>query len=138
MEPRDSQAIYLQIADLMCESVLSGAWKPGERIPSIRETAEARQVNPNTVMRTYSYLEEHGIIRNQRGVGFFLADDAYDVTWKLKKESFQRRDLPKLFRIMDLLRVDFDELERIYQAQKARGAGPGAGPLSPTTEEIEL
>ncbi len=137
MEPRDSQAIYLQIADLMCESVLSGAWKPGERIPSIRETAEARQVNPNTVMRTYAYLEERGILRNQRGVGFFLADNAYDVTWKLKKESFQRRDLPRLFHIMDLLRVDFDELKRIYQAQKARGPSPEAAPVSRTPEEIE-
>ncbi len=117
-EPRDSQAIYLRIADLMCENVLSGAWRPGERIPSIRETAEAHQVNPNTVMRTYAYLEDRGIIRNQRGVGFFLADDAYQVTWTLKKESFQRRDLPKLFRAMDLLRIDFTELEKIYQARQ--------------------
>jgi len=117
VEPRDSQAIYLQIADLMCENILSGAWKPGERIPSIRETAEARQVNPNTVMRTYAYLEERGIIRNQRGVGFFLSDDAYGVTWNLKKESFQRRDLPRMFRIMDLLRIDFEELRRIYQTR---------------------
>ena len=119
METRGSQAIYLQIADLVCESVLAGAWKPSERIPSIRETAEARQVNPNTVMRTYAYLEEQGIIRNQRGVGFFLADDAYEVTWKLKKESFQRRDLPRLFRIMDLLRVDFEELKALYQSRQA-------------------
>jgi GntR family transcriptional regulator len=124
VEPRDSQAIYLQIADLMCENILSRAWKPGERIPSIRETAEARQVNPNTVMRTYAYLEDRGIIRNQRGVGFFLCDDAYAVTWTLKKESFQRRDLPRMFRIMDLLRIDFDELRRIYLAQNAAPAGP--------------
>ena len=117
METRDSQAIYLQIADLMCESVLSGEWNPGERIPSIRETAEARQVNPNTVMRTYAYLEDRGIVRNQRGVGFFVADDAYDVTWKLKKEIFQRRDLPRLFRLMDLLRIDFEELRKIYEAR---------------------
>ena len=41
MEFRENQAIYLQIADLMCENVLGGAWKPGERIPSIREMAES-------------------------------------------------------------------------------------------------
>ena len=65
MEFRENQAIYLQIADLMCESILSRTWKPGERIPSIRETAEMSQVNPNTVTRTYAFLEDQGIIRNQ-------------------------------------------------------------------------
>ena len=126
VEPRDSAAIYLQIADLMCENVLSGAWKPGQRIPSIRETAEARQVNPNTVMRTYAYLEDRGIIRNQRGVGFFLSGDAYAVTWSLKKESFQRRDLPRMFRVMDLLRIDFEELKRMYEAQSSVPPAPPA------------
>lgn len=118
MEFRDRQAIYLQIADLICETILSGSWKPGERIPSIRETAEASQVNPNTVTRTYAWLEERGIIRTQRGVGFFLAPDAYEVTRQLQRESFQRRELPRMFRLMDLLRIGFDELRQMYETQK--------------------
>ena len=118
MEYRDNQAIYMQIADLMCENVLSGVWKPGERIPSIRETAEASQVNPNTVMRTYGYLEQRGIIRNQRGVGFFLSDDAYEITQRLKRESFESRDLPRMFRMMDLLRIGIDDLRGIYDAHQ--------------------
>ncbi len=123
MEFRDNQAIYMQIADLMCENVLSGAWAPGARIPSIRETAEASQVNPNTVMRTYSYLEDRGIIRNQRGVGFFLAEDAFGITRALKKETFETRELPRMFRVMDLLRIGFDELRGIYDAYRAAAAG---------------
>ena len=94
MEFRDNQAIYMQIADLMCENVLSGAWKPGERIPSIRETAEASQVNPNTVMRTYGYLEDRGIIRNQRGVGFFLSDDAYEITRTAEEGELREQGPP--------------------------------------------
>jgi DNA-binding transcriptional regulator YhcF (GntR family) len=118
VEFRDNQAIYAQIADLMCENVLSGAWKPGERIPSIRETAETSQVNPNTVVRTYGYLEEKGIIRNQRGVGFFLSDDAYEITRKLKKETFESRELPRMFRIMELLSIGIDDLQVIYDANR--------------------
>ncbi len=118
MEFRERQAIYLQIADLLCERILSGAWKPGERIPSIRETAEASQVNPNTVTRTYAWLEERGIIRNQRGVGYFLAPDAYEVTRRLQRESFQRRELPRVFRLMDLLTIGFDELRQMYDTHK--------------------
>jgi GntR family transcriptional regulator len=123
VEFRDNQAIYMQIADLMCENVLAGAWTPGARIPSIRETAEASQVNPNTVVRSYEYLEHRGIIRNQRGVGFFLSDDAFSVTRSLKKETFETRDLPRMFRIMDLLKISFDELRAIYDAHRAAGAG---------------
>jgi GntR family transcriptional regulator len=118
VEFRDNQAIYMQIADHVCENVLSGAWKPGERIPSIRETAETSQVNPNTVMRTYGWLEEKGIIRNQRGVGFFLSDDAYEVTRRLSRESFERKDLPRIFRSMDLLQIGMDELNEIYDAHR--------------------
>jgi GntR family transcriptional regulator len=122
VEFRDSQAIYMQIADLMVENVLTGAWKPGERVPSIRETAESIQVNPNTVMRTYAFLEQKGIIRNQRGVGFFVSDDAEEITRRLSRESFERRDLPRMFRIMDLLSIGIDDLRGIYEA---RGSAPG-------------
>ena len=118
MQFRDDQAIYVQIADLMCENILSGVWTPGQRIPSIRETAEASQVNPNTVMRTYGFLEQKGIIRNQRGVGFFLADDADEITRQLSRENFESRELPRMFRTMYLLRIGLDDLRGIYDARR--------------------
>ena len=119
MQFRDSTAIYMQIADLICENILSGAWTPGQRIPSIRETAETSQVNPNTVMRTYGYLEEKGIIRNQRGVGFFLAEDADEITRRLSRENFESRELPRMFRTMDLLRIGIDDLRGFYDARES-------------------
>lgn len=118
MEFRENQAIYLQIADLMCENVLGGAWKPGGRIPSIREMAESIQVNPNTVMRTYGFMEEQGIIHNQRGIGFFLAETAYETTRELKKKVFVSRDLPLVFKTMDLLQMGFDDLRSLYTTHK--------------------
>lgn len=118
MEFRENQAIYLQIADLMCENILAGVWKPGDRIPSIRELAETTEVNPNTVMRTFGYMEEQGIIHNQRGIGFFLAPDAYETTRELKRKSFVSRDLPRIFRTMELLRLGFEELKELYNARK--------------------
>lgn len=122
MEFRENQAIYLQIADLMCENILAGLWKPGDRIPSIRELAESIQVNPNTVMRTYGYLEDQGIIHNQRGIGFFLGETAYETTRELKRQSFVSRDLPQLFRTMDLLRLGLDDLSNLYAAHRDAAA----------------
>ena len=89
MEFQESQAIYLQIADMLCENVLSGAWKPGDRVPSIRELAESIAVNPNTVVRAYSYLQDHAIIHNQRGIGYFVAENAREITgtWRERDSS---------------------------------------------------
>jgi GntR family transcriptional regulator len=120
MEFKESQAIYLQIADHMCESILVGIWKPGSRIPSIREMAESIQVNPNTVMRTYGFMEDQGIIRNERGIGFFLADQAYDMTRDLLRKGFESRDLPRVFRTMDLLRMGIDDLRALYAGYRVR------------------
>ncbi|HRN58369.1 MAG TPA: GntR family transcriptional regulator, partial [Agriterribacter sp.] len=52
MQFKDSQSIYLQIADYVCEKILLGEWKAEQRIPSVRELAVQLEVNPNTVMHT--------------------------------------------------------------------------------------
>ena len=70
------KAIYMQIADYICESILANELKEGDRIQSVREMAAQVEVNPNTVARTFSYLQEKERIYNQRGVGYFAADDA--------------------------------------------------------------
>ena len=117
MEFAPSQSIYLQIADHLCERILSGTLKEGERIASVRELAEASQVNPNTVMRAYSYLQELGIIRNQRGIGYFVDPEAREKTRKLKKASFIKRELPRVFRTLDLLGMTSADLKRLYEQQ---------------------
>jgi DNA-binding transcriptional regulator YhcF (GntR family) len=114
MEFRQNQAIYLQIADHISERILSGVWKEGERIPSIREMSEGIEVNPNTVMRSYGYLQDLDIIYNQRGIGYFVAEDAYRKTLEQKKKSFIRRELPRIFRTMDLLHLTCEDLKILY------------------------
>jgi GntR family transcriptional regulator len=119
---RQNEAIYQQIADLACENVLSGAWKAGDRVPSVRELAGEIEVNPNTVVRTYAYLQDQGIIQNQRGLGYYVADRAPEVTRELMRRTFVSRDLPRVFRTMDLLGMGVDELRGLYEGRQ-RGNG---------------
>lgn len=114
MEFNDNKAIYLQITDLFFDEILMKKWKDGDRIPSVRELAVNTEVNPNTVMRTYSYLQEKGIIFNKRGIGYFLADDAYKTTLQLRKEEFIKEELPKIFKTIQLLDIEFDDLKALY------------------------
>ena len=114
MEFNDNKAIYLQITELFFDEVLMKKWNDGDRIPSVRELAISIEVNPNTVMRTYGYLQEKGIIYNKRGIGYFLADDAYKATLKLRKEEFIKNELPQIFKTIHLLDIKFSDLEDLY------------------------
>jgi DNA-binding transcriptional regulator YhcF (GntR family) len=111
MQFRESMAIYLQIADYVCEKVLLKEWQAGERIPSVRELAVQLEVNPNTVMRTYEFLQQQAIIYNQRGIGFFAAADAIQRAAQYRKEVFIEKDLPQVFRSLFLLGMDPEELK---------------------------
>ena len=122
MEFTQPQAIYLQIGDYMCENILRRVWHGGDRIPSIRELAMDVQVNPNTVTRTYAYLQDQGIIFNRRGIGYFVADRAYHEARELKRRSFIDRDLPQLFKTMDLLGLELSDLEPHYRDRSRSSA----------------
>jgi len=115
MEFKNHKAIYLQIADYICEKALINEWKTGERIPSVRELGVMLEVNPNTAMRSYEYLEANGIIYNKRGIGFFLTADAIEKIRVQQKELFMSDSLPALFRNIYLLQISFDELKKQYQ-----------------------
>lgn len=115
MEFNDSQAIYLQIADLFCENILLGTWQPGDRIPSVREMAVSIEVNPNTVMRTFTYLQEQEIIFNKRGIGYFVSEDGLEKTKALRKEDFVSNELPKVFKEMGLLNLSLKDVESHYE-----------------------
>jgi GntR family transcriptional regulator len=120
MQFRESQAIFLQIADYVCEKILLKEWAAGERIPSVRELAIQLEVNPNTVMRTYEYLQQQGIIFNQRGIGFFTAEDAMSQAATYRKKAFIEKDLPQVFRSLYLLGMDMDELKPRYEKYKVQ------------------
>ncbi|WP_018621445.1 GntR family transcriptional regulator [Spirosoma luteum] len=115
MDFRDKQAIYLQIADYVSEQILLNRWAAGEKIPSVRDLAAELEVNPNTVMRTYEFLSQQGIIANKRGIGYFPAEDASDRIKTYRREQFLANDLPVFFRNMYLLGIELTEIESRYE-----------------------
>ena len=76
MNYNTNQSIFVQIAERICDRVLSGDYQADARIPSVRELAVEMEVNPNTVMRSYERLQANGIIYNKIGIGYFISPDA--------------------------------------------------------------
>ena len=110
MEFRKQKPIYLQIADRLMEQILAGDLKEEDRVPSVRDVAEAMGVNPNTVMRTFEFLQNNEIINNRRGVGYFVSPDAKQKILAEQRREFLENDLPLIKQKMKILGIDPKEL----------------------------
>ena len=112
------QAIYLQIADFICEKILLKEWKAEDKIPSVRELAVQLEVNPNTVMRTYEFLKQQEIIYDKRGIGYFIAPNGLKQAISYRREEFTEKEMPAVFRIMYMLGIEPDDLKAKYEKFK--------------------
>ncbi|MDD2525414.1 MAG: GntR family transcriptional regulator [Bacteroidales bacterium] len=116
MEFKEAQSIYLQISDYVCEQILVGRWKEGDRIPSVRELGVALEVNPNTVMRSFDFLQGMDIIFNKRGVGYFVAESAKTKILDYRRKQFLEQELPTVFKTMQLLGMSVEEINAQYKS----------------------
>lgn len=107
----ENKSIYLQITEFVSEQILRNKWQKEEKIPSVRDLAVELQVNPNTVMRAYDFLQQQGIIYNRRGIGNHVSPDAPERILAERKEKFLKSELPLIFKNMILLGIGLDELE---------------------------
>ena len=118
MEFRDNEAIYLQIAAFVSENILMGKWPAEQKILSVRDLAVELEVNPNTVMRSYEFLQNQGVVYNKRGLGLFVAPDGYDKIKAYRRDRFIEQDLQGIFRNMYLLDINFEEMQQWYEQFK--------------------
>ncbi len=105
--------VYLQIAERITASVLSGEYKPGEQIPTVRQLAMQAAVNPNTIQHAFSELENNGLIVSQGTVGRYVTKDTI-VIEKCRKqltEDIVRNFLKKC----ETLSVGKDEIINIIE-----------------------
>ena len=100
MNYNTNQSIFVQIAERICDRVLSGDYQADARIPSVRELAVEMEVNPNTVMRSYER--------------FFISPDAEKEIRRMRHNQFVEEVLPSVFKEMHLLGVDLEELANAY------------------------
>lgn len=117
-----SQAIYLQIADYICEKILLTEWRAEEKIPSVRELAVQLEVNPNTVARTYDFLKQRHIIYDKRGIGYFIASKGVKNAVVYLRKEFTQKELPNVFRTMYLLDMEIDDLKVGFEKFKKQYA----------------
>jgi len=115
----NNKAIYLQMADRICDEVLAGTYADDDRIPSVREYAAMLGVNSNTVVKAYDELSRANIIYNKRGLGYYVTPGARTQIRQERRHRFMHEQLPELFRHMQLLGIGIDEVRAAWHGDKA-------------------
>ena len=118
MNFNNDKAIYVQIADRLCDEILTGQYNEDERIPSVREYAVLLEVNTNTTVKSYDLLASSGIIYNKRGLGYFVSQGAKERIMNERKQEFIQQKLPELFRNMKMLGIEIDDIVKSYKENK--------------------
>ena len=94
----ENKPIFMQIAERICDEITQGIYKENERIPSVREYAMIVEVNANTVMRAYDWLQAQNYIFNKRGIGYFVSDNAVNDIRKSRNDLFREGEMKDFFR----------------------------------------
>ena len=115
MKFKESKSIYLQIADRIMDEILRMVYPEEGRVPSVREYAAMVEVNANTVVRSYDYLQGQEIIYNKRGIGYFVSPGARERIIQLRRQSFLQDELPDMFRQIHLLCIPLEEIAAMYE-----------------------
>ena len=81
--------IYSQLIAQIKVGIVSGAFPPGERLPSVRDLATEAGVNPNTMQRALAQLETEGLVRTERTAGRYVTEDT-ELIEQLRTEAARK------------------------------------------------
>lgn len=110
-----TKAIYLQLADLIRESIMSGALKSGEAIPSVRQLSAEYRLNPQTILNATQLLVNEGLLEKQRGKGYFVTDPAMDVLKESAVIQFEDTTLPDMIKQAKMLNITKAQLCKMIE-----------------------
>ena len=87
LSPSHPDPMYKQVTDQVKDAIATGDFKPGDRLPSVRELSEALKVSAITIKRAYLDLETEGYILTRAGLGSFVAEISRDALRERKLDE---------------------------------------------------
>ena len=100
--------IYLQIIDQIKRQIVSGEPAPGSRIPAVRDLAQEAGVNPNTMQRALTQLEQEGLLYTQRTSGRFVTQE--EEIMKQTRMQLSDEYIAELFKHLQQLGLSRDDI----------------------------
>ena len=111
----NDRPIWVQLIEQLTRRIVSGEYPPGARVPSVRDLAAEAGVNPNTMQRALSGLEERGLLVAQRNIGRFVTQDAALIV--RMRQELAEQELAVFKRRMRLLGYQNQEILEFVSAK---------------------
>ena len=105
--------IYAQIIERVQLDIITGHYKPGEKLPSVRDLASEAAVNPNTMQKALSELEQSGLLYTQRTSGRFITEDTELI--QRMKTTLATMQVRELIHKMRQIGLDDTEILQLIQ-----------------------
>lgn len=122
MQLNDEKSIYLQIGQMIEDSILRGIFLEGERVPSTNELARLYSINPATAAKGINLLVEQGILYKKRGIGMFVSEGAAQKIRLARKAGFYEQFVVHLISEAKTLGITKEEL--VQMIRKAENDDP--------------
>lgn len=100
-ELSSDRPVYLQLIEQIQNQIITGVYKPGDKLPSVRELAAEAGVNPNTMQKSLTELERSGLLFTNRTSGRFITTDE-KIIKELKKQSVENQILDFIDKMIQL------------------------------------
>jgi GntR family transcriptional regulator len=97
LSPNSGAPLYRQLMDQLRVEIFSGRLAPGAMLPSVRQVAQDLEINPMTVSKAYSQLQEEGVLERVPGLGMRIPENRDDE----RRELVRRAVLPSLRRAVE-------------------------------------
>lgn len=111
MQADGDKSIYRQIADVIEDGILTGAYPEDEAIPSTNQFARIYQINPATANKGVSQLVDDGILYKKRGLGMYVKPGAKEKLHETRKKAFFENQLRQLLQEAKRLNISKNEIE---------------------------
>jgi GntR family transcriptional regulator len=125
-EWRDTQPIYRQLRDRVVAMILDGVLKEGDPLPSVRNVAAEYRVNPLTVLKSYQYLADEGLVESRRGRGMFINAGARDLLLRSERRKFLAEEWPHIHKSIQRLGLTAQDLLDATSGPSSTDAGATA------------
>jgi GntR family transcriptional regulator len=109
-EWNDKQPIYQQLRERVIAMILDGTLKEGDPLPSVRTVAAEFRINPLTVLKSWQFLVDDGLVEKKRGRGMFINEGARELLLADERRKFLAEEWPRVQATMQRLGFTTEEL----------------------------
>jgi DNA-binding transcriptional regulator YhcF (GntR family) len=113
----DNRPIFIQIKEMVEDSIIDGSFTRGTRVPSTNELAAFYQINPATAGKGINELVAEGILVKKRGVGMFVTDTAREIVKEKRKQTFYDHYILPLKREARILNLKHEDLLEMLERE---------------------